>query len=231
MQNSSRHADLVSGRSDNPDDYWGFPDTENRDRTAEVVPIVSISATGLADANAARFEELAGLLGADVYTPELVAQNQTFDDKLAEFTEVATSQSALTSLFIYGIPDLLYVATPVPWADLAMFEARGQTVIMPDAPKGAYREELSWEQALKYPADAVFNTTRGDAFTAGDLKAHPTFKQHPAVKAGQIGVWNQDCIQSYTGLTETLETILTTLRTAKKVTAQEDFTPGRSEYE
>ena len=39
----------------------------------------------------------------------------------------------------------------------------------------------------------------------------------PAVAAGQVGLWERDFPVSYEGITSFLETILTTLRTAEKL--------------
>jgi iron complex transport system substrate-binding protein len=99
-----------------------------------------------------------------------------------------------------------------------MFRNHGMDIVVPDVNEAEYLQLLSWEEALLYPADIIFNTTRGDAYTADDLKAHETMSQHPAVKVGQIGVWNQDFIMSDSGLAETLNTILEKLKTAEMVT-------------
>ncbi|HEU0163619.1 MAG TPA: hypothetical protein VFQ54_01170, partial [Thermomicrobiales bacterium] len=74
------------------------------------------------------------------------------------------------------------------------------------------------EQALKYPADVIFNSARPGTLTAEQLRAHPTWGLHPAVKAGQIGSWNQDFIMSYQGMAAALEATIAPIRTAEKVT-------------
>ena len=61
------------------------------------------------------------------------------------------------------------------------------------------------EEALKYPADVIFNSTRPGTLTNEDLMAHPVFGQHPAAKAGQMGLWNQDFMMDYQGMTAALE--------------------------
>jgi iron complex transport system substrate-binding protein len=97
----------------------------------------------------------------------------------------------------------------------------GLNIIVPDAAPGEYWEELSPEQASKYQSDVVFQSTRLGVFTIEQLQSHPTYGQLPAVKAGQVGPWNQDFIQSYQGLTAAFETLLGPLREAKKVTGNE----------
>lgn len=201
-----------------PNDVWGFPDAEAIARVEQIVPIVCIAATGLADENMLRFAELAGLLGADLTTPELTTAKATYDAAVETFSSTASAQADLTSLFAYIGPEAeWYAASPRDWADLSWYQKLGMTIVEPKADAGAYWETLSKEQALLYPADVLFNSTRAGVYTADELKADTTFANHPAVKAGQLGAWNQDFIMSYQGLTAALEAMTTTLSAAKKV--------------
>jgi iron complex transport system substrate-binding protein len=198
---------------------WSFPEPAAYARTNEIVPVIAISATGMADKNMLRFAELAGLLGADLDTPELVEAEATYEERAAEFAQVATEKADLTSLFIYADGEYEYVAYPPLWADLAMYQAMGLNIIVPeDAPPGDYWEELSPEQASKYISDMIFQSTREGIFTIEELTAHPTYGQLPAVEAGQVYPWNQDFIQSYQGLTAAFDTLIEPLKGAQKVT-------------
>lgn len=209
---------ITWGNNDDNPYQWSFPDPAAYARTNALVPVIGISGTGRADKNMLRFAELAGLLGADLETPELAAAQAAYEQRAAEFTRVASEKADLTSLFIYADGEFEYVAYPPIWADLAMYQAMGLNIIVPDAPPGDYWEELSPEQASKYLSDVVFQSTRLGVFTLEQLQSHPTYGQLPAVKAGQVGPWNQDFIQSYQGLTAAFETLLGPLREAKKVT-------------
>ena len=162
---------------------------------------------------------MAAALGADLETPELAAAKAAYEDRAAEFARVAAEKADLTSLFIYADEANEYVAYPPLWADLAMYQALGLNIIVPEAPPGDYWEELSPELALKYPSDIVFQSTRAGVLTLEELAAHPTYGKLPAVAAGQAGPWNQDFIQSYQGLAAAFDMLLATLRGAEDVTA------------
>lgn len=198
---------------------WSFPDPAAYERASKIVPVLGISGTGRADQNMLRFAELAKLLGADLETPELAAARAAYEENAAEFTRVASEKADLTSLFVYADGLAEYVAYPPIWADLAMYQAMGLTIMTPTGvPEGDYWEELSPEQATKYVSDIIFQSTRLGTFTPDELAAHPTYGKLPAVASGQVGAWNQDFIQSYQGLTAAFETLLATLAGANDVT-------------
>ena len=197
---------------------WSFPEPASYERIREIVPVVAISGTGSADRNTERFAELARLLGADIGTPELLAAKATYDERVAEFKALAAAKADLTTLFVYADGEYEYVAYPPDWADLAMYQGFGLNIIVPDAVPGEYWQELSPEQARLYQSDVLFQSTRAGVFSLEELAAHPTYGQLPAVKAGQMGPWNQDFIQSYQGLTAALETMMATLAEATDVT-------------
>lgn len=207
------------GNNDENPYQWSFPERAAYEQTSEIVPVVAISATGRADENMLRFAELAELLGADLETPELAEARATYEERAAEFSRVAAEKADLTSLFIYADGTTEYVAYPPIWADLAMYQALGLNIIVPDSvPEGDYWEELSPEQAEKYVSDIVFQSTREGIFSLEELAAHPTYGTLPAVKAGQVGPWNQDFIQSYQGLAAAFDTLLGPLQNAQDVT-------------
>lgn len=197
---------------------WSFPDPAELALAQSVVPVIAISATGQADVNTARFTELAALLGADLESPELVAARAAYDEAVAAFRAAAAEKSDLTTLFVYAAGDNEYVANPSKWADLAMYQALGLNIVEPDVPDTEYWLQLSPEQALTYPSDILFQSTRTEILSLDDLAAHPTYGLLPAVAAGQFGPWNQDFIMSYQGLTAAFETMLPVLEGATKVT-------------
>jgi iron complex transport system substrate-binding protein len=207
------------GNNDEAPYEWSFPDAGAYEPTNAVVPVIAISTTGRADENMLRFAELAESLGADLDTPELAEAKAAYEEARAEFERVAAEKADLTSLFVYANGTAEYVAYLPIWADLTMYQALGLNIIVPDnVPENDYWEQLSPEQASKYPSDILFQSTRLGIFTPEELAAHATYGSLPAVKAGQIAPWNQDFTQSYQGLTAALETIVTALAPAEDVT-------------
>jgi hypothetical protein len=57
------------------------------------------------------------------------------------------------------------------------------------------------------------------ALTVDELKAHPTFGEHPVAQAVQIGAWSWYFARSPQGVTILEENIVDTVKTAEKVTA------------
>ncbi|MCA9880567.1 MAG: ABC transporter substrate-binding protein [Thermomicrobiales bacterium] len=197
---------------------WSFTEPENYERVNDIVPVVGIFATGLADRNMERFAELAGLLGADLESPELLEAKEAYEQRVAQFSAQTQAHPELTALFAHASGEGFSVANPEDWADLSWFRTLGLNIIEPDIETGTFWEFLSAEQAGTYQPDILFVSQRDESFTLEDLPGHPLYGMLPAVKAGQIGPWNQDMIQSYQGLEAALSSMLATLENAQKVT-------------
>lgn len=208
---------LTWGVPDNPYS-WSFPEPALYEQVNEIVPVVAISATGSAERNVKRFAELAELLGADLQAPSVVESKAAFDATAAEFSQLTASNPDLTAIFVHADEEGESVANPEDWADLTTFRDLGLYIIEPDVEPGSYWEHLSAEQVGKYQADVIFQSTREGLLDLDGIKAHPTFSQLPAARAGQVGDWNTDVIQSYQGLTEALESMLEALRNSRDVT-------------
>ena len=202
---------------DDPQEYWSIA-SELLPQVQEIAPLLAMSATGNADVNTARFAELAGALGADLESAELADARAAYEEAKATFDAVIGEKSDLTSVFMYIDDSTAYAANPADWGDLNMYMEHGMQIVEPEAEPGSYWEELSLEQALKYPADLFFASTRLGALSPDDLKEHPSFGQHPAIKADQVYPWNQDFIQSYQGMTEAVDAVRTALESSSKVT-------------
>jgi iron complex transport system substrate-binding protein len=208
----------ITWTPDDPSELWSFSSADNMAIAESIVPIVAISATGMADANLARFAELAGLLGVDLDSPEIAGAREEYDAAVSAFQALTAEKADVATLFAsVGDGTEWYAAYPPDWADLAWYRSLGLKMVDPAANPGEYWETLSREQAVKYPADVFFNSTRVGIFTPEQLQADTTFALHPAIAAGQIGAWNQDFIMSYQGMTEAMEHLVTTLNDAEKV--------------
>lgn len=207
----------ITWTPDDPEEYWSI-DVPLLPQVQPIAPLIAISATGMADANTERFAELAGALGANLESPELAEAKAGYEAALAGFPAQAAEKSDLEVLFVFvGQDEKIYIANAPDWADLTLYESLGLNIVKPDADKDAFWEELSMEEALKYPADVIMSSTRPNTLTVEQLMAHPVFGLHPAAKAGQMGLWNQDFIMSYEGMTAALEATLGPLLAASKV--------------
>ena len=91
----------------------------------------------------------------------------------------------------HGDKDGLYIAKPEFFADLAYYRELGLDIVSGGGSED-YWEQLSWEQAGKYPADLILTDTRTYALPRAQLTQFPTWNQLPAVKAGQLGDWSAE---------------------------------------
>lgn len=116
------------------------------------------------------------------------------------------------------LPDgTVYIANPGDWGDLNMFGEMGLNIVKPEAEAGSYWQQLSLEQAMLYPSDILFVSSRPEAVNAKDIGQFPTYAAHPAVVAGQAFDWNQDFIMSYQGMKSANDDVTNALNTSKKV--------------
>lgn len=207
----------VTWTPDNPNDYWSIEESL-LPQVQDIAPIIAMSATGRADVNTERFAELAAALGADVDTPELAEARERYEAAKRDLESTAAERSDLQVLFLYVDSELLYIANPPDWADLAFYQAAGVNIVVPDAEPGSFWEELSLEQALTYPADIIMSSSRPGTVPPEEFATHPSFGAHPASQAGQVVPWNQDFIMSYQGMAAAMEHLTTTLNESEKVT-------------
>lgn len=196
----------------------GIP-AEVAEQVAQIAPIVVIRQGDGNEVELGHFEDFAAALGIDLDGEELAATRTAYEEKLAEAEALAAEKSDLSIIFgSFGDPDEIYFAGPDFVADLGQLRTLGFTIANDGSPDATtYWEALSYEQALKYPADVLYLDHYGAATTLEDVQALATVSQRPEVQAGQVGPWKRDLPISYIGLTEFLETILTPFRTAEKV--------------
>lgn len=212
---------ITTALDNNPEDYWSI-DAALQDQVWSVAPLIAISTTGAANETmpsdagkiTERFAELAGALGADLESDELSAAKEAYDAAIERFSTVAAEKADLTALFLATGEETHWVAWAPAWSDLSLYTELGMNIQEPETHDGWW-EQISHEQALKYPTDLLFVSTRG-ALSIDELKASPTFGAHPAVKANQVFDWNQDTIHSYQGVTEALDGIAAALESSTK---------------
>lgn len=206
----------ITWTPDDPNEYWSIEEALVP-QVQEIAPILAISATGSADVNTERFAELAAALGADLDTPELAAARERYETAKTDLEAAAAEHSDLQVLFLFVDSEAIYIANPVDWADLTFYQNSSVNIIEPDAEPESFWEQLSLEQALKYPADIIMTSSRPGTVLPEEFAEHPTFGSHPAVQAGQVAPWNQDFIMSYQGMTDAIEHLVATLTGSEKV--------------
>ncbi len=190
---------------------------------AEVLPqvreIAPLAVVSLMDVDVTspihEFEELAGKLGADLESAEVTTAKARFE-AAGDQVRVATEENPGLSVLVVGArDDGLYIASPATAADLRYYQELGVELVVPDVQPGQWWETLSWEQALKYPADLILNDIRTGSYTIEQLMAVPSMAEHPAVKAGQVAPWSAEYVASYQGFSQILEDLAATLEESR----------------
>lgn len=188
-----------------------------------VAPTIGIRALDVSLATSlARFEELAGALGADLSAPDVIAAHAAFDAAADRVREATAAKTDLSVVALSATPDEIYIGNPASASDLIFFAELGVGFLpiegTADEVSGLF-QTLSWEQINRYNADLYLNDDRSYALSTEELLAQPVFSLVPAAKAGQVGVWSVEYVTSYRGVTPILERLASTIEGAEIVTS------------
>jgi iron complex transport system substrate-binding protein len=183
--------------------YWpsekllgGIKDDKLERKMAAIAPLLGIHAQVPATTTIEHFHALAGKLGADLETPELVATRKRFDDAVAAFRAAAKEKRDLRVMAVTTTPESLYIAKVEDYSDLREFAGWGLDIISGKS-ADPYWETLSWENADRYPADLILYDGRAHAPGPDELAKLPVWPTLPAVEAGQITPWHMEEAVSY----------------------------------
>ncbi|MGC4106775.1 MAG: ABC transporter substrate-binding protein [Thermomicrobiales bacterium] len=188
----------------------------------EVAPTVGIRALDVSVATSlARFEELAGLLGADLTAASVIDAKAAFDAASDDVRAAVAEKPGLKVLALSATPDEVYIGNPASASDLIYFAELGVEFVelqgTADVVSGLF-QTLSWEQINQYTVDLYLNDDRAYSLTDEQLLEQPTFALLPAAKAGQIGHWSVEYVTSFQGFTPILAALAETIRNAEIVT-------------
>ncbi|MGW0506170.1 ABC transporter substrate-binding protein [Micromonospora sp. NPDC003241] len=202
-----------------PGAYWYVPD-ESKDKILPRAPVVTITTARVPMTTPiARYAQLAESLGADLSAAKVVDAKARFEAAAEAVRQAVKANPGITVMAASGSPDLFYVSNPKVSTDLMYFAELGVDIVVPTKLEaGDYFEALSWENTDKFPADLILLDNRATALQPPDLAAKPTWKQLPAVQAGQVVGWDAVPRFSYAGAAPLLENLATAIQGAKKLT-------------
>ncbi|MQY02617.1 ABC transporter substrate-binding protein [Actinomadura macrotermitis] len=191
---------------------------ESKDKILGLAPSVATSTGALPlPKPIERYGALAAALGADPRSAKVTADKARFEKAAEELRAAAKANGGLKVLAASASPDLFYASNPGMNSDLIYFKELGLDIITPGKlGKDGYFESLSWENAGKYKADLILLDARTQALQPKDLGGKPTWKELPAVKAGQVVPWDAEPRFSYAGAAPILENLAKAVRSAKK---------------
>ncbi|MCX5437489.1 ABC transporter substrate-binding protein [Streptomyces sp. NPDC056637] len=211
---------LVSTMFDEKGTLWYVPE-ESADKILELAPSVGISVYDRQMTQPlARLLELAGSLGADVKAEKTVKAKKRFEDAAARLRKAAKARPEIRVLIGSASQDIFYVSGSNLSADLEYFKSLGVNIVEPTEKakkaSGGWFENLSWENIDAHPADIIMMDNRTSAIQPADLDK-ATWKQLPAVKAGQVIPRVTEPIYSYAKCAPILEDLAEAIEKAKKV--------------
>jgi iron complex transport system substrate-binding protein len=213
--------DLVATVYDSGDDsMYGFKNKNQQGQVEAIAPTVGIDGVQPLLDQIERWKELAVALGADVEADSVKQSREAFQGASDALAAAAEAKPGLRVMAVAPQTDTLYVAQVEITADLTYYESLGLEMIHPEGKGIFYWEELSWEQADKYPADVIIVDARAqEAGIMDEIAKIPTWNALPAVQAGQAEqVWHAFDPAGYRFYTEAM-TELTPLIERSQVVA------------
>ncbi|MEU9665170.1 ABC transporter substrate-binding protein [Streptomyces bobili] len=209
---------LISTTFDNAGTLWYVPEA-SKDKIAKLAPSVAVSVYDRQiTAPLERMWELAESLGADMAAA--ADAKKRFETAATRLRAAAKAKPEIKVMAGSASDQLFYVSGTNLSIDLEYFKALGVNFIEPPesakAEGGGWYESLSWENVDKYKADIIMMDDRSSTIQPADI-AKPTWKQLPAVKAGQVISRSPEPILSYDKCVPLLENLAEALEKAKKV--------------
>ncbi|GAA2277467.1 siderophore-binding protein DesE [Glycomyces scopariae] len=204
-----------------PATLWYIPEESKEDITglAEVVALSADDGANTQDQIIARHAELAESLGADLESDQNTANKEAYDAAVAALTAAAAA-NPVTVLACSAAAEIFYASNPATGNDMRFFTELGVNFVVPDnldEATGSYFENLSWENADKYPADILFLDARVQALQPDALTEFPTWNALPAVQEGQIVAWEAEPMYSYGLAAKSIQALADAITNAKKL--------------
>ncbi|WP_327695113.1 ABC transporter substrate-binding protein [Streptomyces sp. NBC_00459] len=212
---------LVTTMFDSAGTLWYVPEESKEKILAVGAPTVGISVFDIQlDQPLQRMLELAKTLGADTASAKVTAAKKAFEDAAVRLRAATKAKPNIKVLVGSASQDIFYVSGSNLSVDLEYFKALGVNFVEPSADalkaSGGWYENLSWENVDKYKADVIMMDNRTSAIQPGDI-TEATWKQLPAVKAGQVIARNPEPILSYDKCVPLLTSLAEAIENAKKV--------------
>lgn len=151
--------------------------------------------------------DVAKSLGGDVDSARANEAKADFEAAADRLRKIGTELGTERILAVSSTPDLLYVADPGQFPDLAFYRSLGLPIVPATAKAGTYWDSISWEKADKYPADIVLWDSRDGQSSLDTLKKQPVFGQLAAARSGSYVPWQAVAPPSYRAYAEVMNAL------------------------
>ncbi len=214
---ASLRPDLLVTNMYEKNSLWFVPD-DSKQKILKLAPCIALNTAHVSLPKPMhRYLQLAQELGADLSAKAVTQAKSRYEAAVTALRAAAGGNRQIKVLAGSASRDLFYVSDPRVYADLSYFRDLGVDFVVPNKVTGGFFENLSWEQANKYPADLIMLDDRTAGLQPKDLKSNPTWTSLPAVRAGQITPWLSEPRFSYAGLAPRIELLAKAVRSAHKV--------------
>lgn len=205
--------DLIIGYGNPDGTAWAWWDEKVSGQVEQIAPFLGIRfGSGRHPGEIIEeYRELAGELGGDPQTPEVLRAKRTFDSRLDRLRELAKREPKLRILPLHAQQDQVWVGHRV-LGQLALLEDIGFRLVGPGNDDEAFTE-INWETIADHPADIVLTY----AGMTEETREHPTYSELPAVRAGQVVTWDDKRPYTYPSYNEWLGDLIDVLRDAERV--------------
>ncbi|WP_166975138.1 ABC transporter substrate-binding protein [Brevibacterium atlanticum] len=203
--------DILVAYGNEKGDGWTWWDDKVKNQVTDLVEFVPVRlAQQTPDQMFAQYAAIAKALGKETETGEIAEKRQSYDDARKRVREVAKSKGSLTVLLANFSSELNYTSKSSGIAD--MLAEDGITLVGPESSDDSSWAEVSWEKMSDYPADVLLVH---DA--SADYEDNPVYKRLPAVRAGQLGTWDDKRAYTYDGYAEWLGELADVIEGAKEI--------------
>ncbi|MFT4041330.1 MAG: ABC transporter substrate-binding protein, partial [Thermomicrobiales bacterium] len=189
---------------------WPF-DEDTLTKIREITPVAVIALSDGADTRRTieAIGSIATALGADADAPAVQEARAAFETAATELESALAEKPGLTTLFVSPDTDGFWLADN--YSDITFFQRLGMRVL---AATAGVTAAISWEQFPLWQADLIFMDDRWP--NLDELAALvPVYKEHPAVKAGQVVPWQLLYVPSYQGFTPILHEVTEDVQAAQ----------------
>jgi len=193
---------------------WQWWNEQVSTQVTKVAPFLGINFGAPTEEIFQQYADLAKALGADLEAPAVLTARTDYEQAKLALQEVAVAKPDLTTLAVSGAEEQTYIGT-TNLSMVSYLNQLGIQTVQPDPKATAPWATVSWELLSQQRADVVLEHAASAAIFANP---NPVYKSLPAVKAGQIGTWDDKAPYTYIHYAAWLNSLVEVYRNAEKVT-------------